>query len=102
MPIQVGIFNIRLTQCKMKKNRLLIVDDDSSLTKMLRTYFKSEKLRDVFCSQESFMPIIVPIAWAFSGNYQKCPEGGSQVLSDWLSDQVTRNGSGVLSRTRAE
>ncbi len=70
--------------------------------KMLRTYFKSEKLRDVFCSQESFMPIIVPIAWAFSGNYQKCPEGGSQVLSDWLSDQVTRNGSKIMLSTPAD
>jgi phytoene dehydrogenase-like protein len=50
----------------------------------LNRYFKSAGLRQIFCSQESFLSVIVPFSWAFAQNFQSAPEGGASAVIDWL------------------
>jgi len=68
----------------------------------LMKYFKSAELLTVFRSQEKFMAIIVPIAWAYSKNYQAPPIGGSPVLAHWLCEKIKENNSHVALKTRVE
>ncbi|MCF7848348.1 MAG: NAD(P)/FAD-dependent oxidoreductase [Kiritimatiellales bacterium] len=72
------------------------------IDKALTRYFSAERARQLFCSQESLMSVIVPIAWAFTGNYQKCPAGGSEVIAQWLYDIVKEAGSEILVGCRVD
>ena len=56
----------------------------------------------IYCSQESMMSVIVPVAWAFAGNYQACPRGGSQALVIWLCERIQAAGSRVVLNQRVE
>lgn len=53
----------------------------------LRRYFKSPGLRNVFCSQESFLAVMVPFSWAISQNFQSAPTGGASAVIDWLGSK---------------
>jgi prolycopene isomerase len=70
--------------------------------KGLRRYFRTEHLRRIFCSQETFMGVIGPVAWAFEGDFQACPKGGSRALVSWLCDSIGAAGSKVLLNQRVE
>ncbi len=61
----------------------------------LRRYFRHEGIKRVFCSEESFMSILMPIAWAYSGDFQYAPAGGVQRYVDWLMEKITAFGSRV-------
>ncbi|MDH3982420.1 MAG: NAD(P)/FAD-dependent oxidoreductase, partial [Kiritimatiellaceae bacterium] len=56
-----------------------------SVETCLRRYFKSEKLRRVFCSQTGFLSVLVPVSWAYSQNFQAAPKGGCATLINWLA-----------------
>lgn len=70
--------------------------------KALKNYFKSDRVRAIFASQETFMSVIVPIAWAFIENYQTVPTGGSSTLTKWLNDKIISHGSRIFLRQRVE
>ena len=74
----------------------------SPVEKGLRRYFSTEGAQKIFCSQESFMSVMVPIAWAFAGNFQTCPKGGSLTIALWLCDRIRSAGSKVLLNQRVE
>ena len=57
---------------------------------------RSEGLQRIFCTETGFMAIIMPIGWAFAGDFQMPPAGGSQALIAWLVSQVASLGSHVL------
>ena len=68
----------------------------ASAEKGLQRYFKGQEIRRVFCTEETFMSILVPIAWAFHGDFQAPPVGGSQTIIRWLCDKIRSAGSRVL------
>ncbi|MBU0675160.1 MAG: NAD(P)/FAD-dependent oxidoreductase [Proteobacteria bacterium] len=74
----------------------------SPVDKGLANYFKSQELRAIFNSQESFMSVIVPVAWAFTKNFQAAPTGGSSTIIHWLCSKIVANGSQVILRQRVE
>lgn len=52
--------------------------------KGLRRYFTDPDLLDIFCSEEELLSALVPIGWAYYGDFQCPPKGGSQVFPEWL------------------
>ena len=70
--------------------------------KVLPKYFKSDRLRNVFCSEESFLSCVVPIGWAYEGDYQKPPVGGSQAFPRWLCRLLEGLGATVSYRSRVK
>ena len=62
----------------------------------LARYFRTPALRQYFSHQEQFMSIVVPIGWAFTGNFQAPPAGGGQALITWLMKRIEANGSRVF------
>lgn len=65
----------------------------------LRRYFVSDKLRSVFGAERDIISCMVPFGWAYMGDYQVPPEGGSRVYVQWLVDRIHKAGSDVALRT---
>ncbi|MCA8961623.1 MAG: NAD(P)/FAD-dependent oxidoreductase [Planctomycetes bacterium] len=67
--------------------------------KGLARYFpNSPALRAVFPSEERLLSILVPIGWAYWGDYQMPPIGGSQAFARFLNGRIEEQGSTVVTR----
>lgn len=73
---------------------------EKGVVKGLRKYFKSQKLIEMFTLEEDMLSILIPIAWAYTGDYQCIPEGGSQTFTRWLASVLEKN-AGII-KTRSE
>ncbi len=58
------------------------------LKRGLSKYFKSEKLHRVFGADSELLSCLVPIGWAYYGDYQSPPHGGGQRIPEWLTHVV--------------
>jgi len=63
----------------------------------LRHYFLSDELRRVFCTESSLISCLMPLGWAYHGDYQLPPVGGSRAMIDWLADVLRDEGGTVRS-----
>jgi prolycopene isomerase len=50
----------------------------------LARYFRGDRVKRVFCSEPDLLSCLVPIGWAYTGDYQQPPPGGSQAFPVWL------------------
>lgn len=66
----------------------------------LARYFHDPALRNLFCWQESFIAMLMPVAWAFIGNFHAPPAGGSRAMVDWLCGRIRAAGSEVVLNRR--
>ncbi len=65
----------------------------------LAKYFpNSPTLRAVFPSEEKILSVLVPIGWAYWGDFQAPPAGGSQSFAAFLHDKIHEFGSNVVTR----
>ncbi len=62
----------------------------------LGRYFRTDEIRRIFATEESFMSILVPFGWAYHGDFQAPPTGGSQAFPRWLVEQIEAAGSQVI------
>ncbi len=58
---------------------------EEGITKGLNRYFKEKKLHDIFAADGDVIGCMVPIGWAYFGDFQSPPRGGGQVIPEWLS-----------------
>ena len=72
------------------------------IDKGLKRFFSSKTALQIFASQETMMSFMVPIAWAFNGNFQLCPSGGSQALVNWLCVTNESYGATIELNSRVE
>lgn len=54
------------------------------VTKGLNLFFKDPELHRYWASEHDLLSCLFPIAWAYIGDYQLPPKGGSQVFIEWL------------------
>jgi prolycopene isomerase len=57
---------------------------EAGITKGLNRYFKDRKLHNIFAADGDVIGCMVPIAWAYYGDFQSPPKGGGQVIPEWL------------------
>lgn len=60
----------------------------AGVKKGLNKYFKEQKLHDVFEGDGELIGCLVPIGWAYYGDFQSPPQGGGQVIPEWLEHIV--------------
>jgi prolycopene isomerase len=57
---------------------------EEKLRKGLSKYFKNKKLHQLFASEKDMLSCLIPIGWAYAGDYLNPPTGGSQSFTRWL------------------
>jgi phytoene dehydrogenase-like protein len=73
---------------------------DEGVTKGLNKFFKDKRLHDIFASEQDLLSCLVPIGWAYFGDYQSPPRGGSQVFPEWLAHVVESCGGTISYRSK--
>lgn len=73
---------------------------DAGVKKGLNKFFKDPSLHAIFASEQDLLSCLVPIGWAYFGDYQRPPVGGSQVFPEWLAHVVTSCGSTISYRSK--
>jgi len=61
----------------------------------LLRYFTSPELLNLFHSRDTLMSVLVPIAFAFTGDFQALPKGGGKTVVDWLTANIEKNGGKI-------
>lgn len=69
---------------------------EEKVEKGLRKFFSDEELLKVFSSEPDLLSCLFPIAWAYNDDYQNPPDGGSQVIPEWLLTKIADNGSELV------
>jgi prolycopene isomerase len=54
----------------------------------LNKFFKDKRLHRLFASDTELLGCLVPIGWAYFGDFQSPPKGGSQSIPHWLQHVV--------------
>lgn len=73
---------------------------EKGLQKGLRKFFRDPKLLDVFTSELELIGCFVPIGWAYFGDFQNPPKGGSQVIPQWLEHVIGFYGNPIFYQSR--
>jgi phytoene dehydrogenase-like protein len=72
-----------------------------TLEDRLNGYFKSKELHDLFCHERDILSCLVPIGWAYEGDYQAPPTGGSVSFVKFLMERTRSSGSEIVLRNGA-
>ncbi|MDX2359301.1 MAG: NAD(P)-binding protein [Crocinitomicaceae bacterium] len=73
---------------------------DEGVPKGLKKYFTDEKLLSIFGAESDLLSCLIPIGWAYYGDFQTPPEGGSQTFAEWLLHVVTEYKNDVLFKSK--
>lgn len=82
--LEYGLFMLKKLRSALPFIKHLRYTGASGVVKGLNKYFKDPKLHQVFGSEMDLLSCLVPIGWAYVGDYQLPPVGGSQVFPEWL------------------
>jgi len=66
------------------------------MNKGLSKYFTSDTLKAIFSSEPDLLSCLIPIAWAYSNNFQTPPAGGSQAYPEWLAHAANQLGADII------
>lgn len=58
----------------------------------LDKYFRNTELQKLFASETDLLSCVVPIGWAYYTDYQYPPEGGGQVIPEWMIHYLKTQG----------
>lgn len=61
---------------------------EAGLKKGLNRYFKEPKLHEFFSTEPDLLSCLIPIGWAYFGDFQNPPKGGGQAFPEWLEFMV--------------
>ncbi len=61
---------------------------EKGLKKGLYRFFKDPDLHKIFASETELIGCMVPIGWSYADDFQCPPEGGGQVIPEWLKHIV--------------
>ncbi len=68
---------------------------EKGLKKGLNKFFKDEAIHRIFSSEVELLACLVPIGWAYYGDFQSPPKGGGQVIPEWLEHVIEFYGNPV-------
>ena len=77
-------------------------DGEAGLRKGLSKFFTSPKLHRVFAADTELLSCLIPIAWAYNGDFQSPPKGGGQRIPEWLAHVVAAQGSDIVYQCKVD
>ena len=63
--------------------------------KGLTRYFRTRELLELFHSEGTLMSVLVPLGFAFTGDFQRPPQGGCGVMVNWLCRKIAADGGRI-------
>lgn len=75
---------------------------EKGFKKGLNKFFKSEGIHKIFTADSEILGCLVPIGWAYFGDYQSPPVGGGQVIPEWLEHIVKYYGDDIFYKASAK
>lgn len=70
------------------------------IDKGLKKYFNNSKLENVFCSENDILSCLVPIGWAYYGEYQHVPSTGAIEFIQWLESLINKTESEIFCQSK--
>ena len=64
--------------------------------------FAAPFLAEMFCSEERLIACLTQVGWAYTGDYQAPPEGGSRAFPRFLAGAIEAWGGSLIYRARVE
>ncbi len=75
---------------------------EKGLKKGLKKFFKDERIHKIFASETELLSCLIPIGWAYFGDFQSPPKGGSQMIPHWLQYVVEYFRNDVFFKCKVE
>jgi len=75
---------------------------EKGLKKGLNRFFKDQRIHKIFTGETELLSCLVPIGWAYYGDFQSPPRGGSQVIPQWLQHVVEYYNNPVCLKARVK
>lgn len=75
---------------------------EKGLKKGLKKYFKDEAIHRIFASEVELLSCLIPIGWAYYGDFQSPPKGGGQVIPEWLQYVVKYYQNSIFCKCRVK
>lgn len=69
---------------------------EKGLKKGLNKFFKDENIHKIFTGETELLSCLVPIGWAYYGDFQSPPIGGGQVIPEWMEHVVNYYGNDIF------
>ena len=96
--LEFGLYGLKMGYWALPMFRHIGVTAEKGLYR----YFKNSNIKNIFSSEEEMLGVLIPIGWAYSGDYQAPPVGGSRAFPIWLNKLIESLGSKVLLKHRVE
>lgn len=87
-PLQRMTNKLRLLKFAMPFIPFITYSGEKGMKKGLSKFFKDEELHKIFSAEGELLGCLVPIGWAYYKDFQSPPEGGGQVIPEWLEHVV--------------
>ncbi len=68
----------------------------------LRRFFRGPILDRMWRAESGLIACLMPVAWAYTGDFQRPPPGGSRRIPAWLAEVCLEAGGRIACGTRAE
>jgi phytoene dehydrogenase-like protein len=68
---------------------------EKGLKKGLNRFFKDPRLHKIFSGEQEVLGCLIPIGWSYFHDFQSPPEGGSQVIPQWLQYVISYYGNPI-------
>jgi phytoene dehydrogenase-like protein len=75
---------------------------EKGLKRGLFKFFKDQRIHKIFASETELLSCLIPIGWAYYGDFQSPPKGGSQMIPRWLQYVVEYYKSHVYFKSKVE
>jgi phytoene dehydrogenase-like protein len=79
---------IRLLEFAIPFIPYLSFSGEKGLKKGLSRFFTDPRLHQLFTGEQELLGCLIPIGWSYNHDFQSPPEGGSQVIPQWLQHVI--------------
>jgi prolycopene isomerase len=86
----------------LKLSRTFVPWSRLATVQAMRKTFRSPALERIFCSELNVISCLTPVGWAYYGDYQAPPAGGSREFPRFLVRSIEAFGGRVVFRSRVE
>jgi prolycopene isomerase len=100
--LEYGLFMLKKLKFALPFIKHIRFTGAEGVEKGLNRYFKDKRIHEIFGSEMDLLSCLVPIGWAYYGDFQLPPKGGSQVIPEWLCHVVEHFGNQIQFRSRVK